>query len=317
MLSSYLNTRMNTLYPTWESGTLAMPDGQVETASFLTLGPVQWFWMDTRNQGGLTDSATTLTSAKLLFPQTGNTALNAVYTTGSGELVFDPTGSRALLLVDDQETLLQHLQKGGVWVVPILLFALFATITSILKAVSLLRLPVLLPALADRAEKAIADGKAAISVLQTQVSGNQAALLKVALNARSVEQRDESLYGCLLEQRNVLERWLGAIAITASVAPLLGLLGTVSGMIATFKLMTLFGAGDASSVSSGISEALVTTELGLVVAIPALLAHALLSRKVKSYFAQLENDAIHLSQLPVVPLVVPTVVPPPVPPGTP
>ena len=70
-------------------------------------------------------------------------------------------------------------------------------------------------------------------------------------------------------------------------------------MIATFKAMTLFGAGDASAVSGGIAEALITTELGLVVAIPALLAHALMSRRVKSYFAQLENDAVHLSQLPV------------------
>jgi biopolymer transport protein ExbB len=72
-------------------------------------------------------------------------------------------------------------------------------------------------------------------------------------------------------------------------------------MITTFRLMTLFGAGDPNAVSSGISEALVTTELGLVVAIPALLAHALLSRKVKAYFAQLENDAVNLSRLAVEP----------------
>ena len=90
------------------------------------------------------------------------------------------------------------------------------------------------------------------------------------------------MYATLLEQRNRLERWLGAIAITASVAPLLGLLGTVSGMIATFKAMSLFGAGDARAISEGIAEALITTELGLVVAIPALIAHALMSRRAKS-----------------------------------
>jgi biopolymer transport protein ExbB len=70
-------------------------------------------------------------------------------------------------------------------------------------------------------------------------------------------------------------------------------------MITTFKAMTLFGSGDASVVSAGIAEALITTEVGLVVAIPAVLAHALMSRKVKSYFAQLENDAVNLSQIPV------------------
>jgi biopolymer transport protein ExbB len=69
-------------------------------------------------------------------------------------------------------------------------------------------------------------------------------------------------------------------------------------MITTFKAMSLFGAGDASAVSGGVGEALINTELGLVVAIPALLAHALMSRKAKSYLAQLESDAVHLSRLP-------------------
>jgi biopolymer transport protein ExbB len=131
------------------------------------------------------------------------------------------------------------------------------------------------------------------------VRGPQAELLGIALQTQTREQRDDRLYAALLDQRNRLERWLGAIAMTASVAPLLGLLGTVSGMITTFKAMTLFGAGDPRVVSGGIAEALITTELGLVVAIPALLAHALMSRKVKSDFAQLENDAVQLSQLPI------------------
>jgi biopolymer transport protein ExbB len=135
--------------------------------------------------------------------------------------------------------------------------------------------------------------------LTEQVQGPQSELLRIALANGTREQRDDRLYAALLEQRNRLERWLGAIAMTAAVAPLLGLLGTVSGMITTFKAMTLFGSGDPSVVSGGIAEALITTELGLVVAIPALLAHALMSRKVKSYFAQLENDAVHLSQLPI------------------
>jgi biopolymer transport protein ExbB len=142
------------------------------------------------------------------------------------------------------------------------------------------------------------EGPGALESVIRKVRGPQQELLRIALTPQSVQQRDDRLYAALLEQRNTLERWLGAIAMTAAVSPLLGLLGTVSGMITTFKLMTLFGAGDASSVSAGISEALVTTELGLVVAIPALLAHALLSRKVKNYFSRLEGDAVHLSQLP-------------------
>ena len=66
-------------------------------------------------------------------------------------------------------------------------------------------------------------------------------------------------------------------------------------MIETFRMMTLFGSGDAEVVSGGISQALVTTELGLVVAIPALILNAVLSRKAKAYYSELENFAILLS----------------------
>jgi biopolymer transport protein ExbB len=203
------------------------------------------------------------------------------------------------MLAEDKETILEHLQKGGIWVIPILLFALFASITAVCKAISLFRMPPLFPALAERVDRAMKDNAAALKSIMGQVEGPQKELLQIALTPQTAEQRDDRLHAALLKQRNRLERWLGAIAMTASVSPLLGLLGTVSGMIATFKLMTLFGAGDASSVSSGISEALVTTEMGLVVAIPALLAHALMSRKVKNIYSQLESDAVLLSQLPV------------------
>ena len=82
------------------------------------------------------------------------------------------------------------------------------------------------------------------------------------------------------------------MAITAAAAPLLGLLGTVTGMIKTFNLITIFGTGDAKSLSSGISEALVTTELGLIVAIPALILHGVLSRMTKEKIAALEQTAL-------------------------
>jgi biopolymer transport protein ExbB len=85
---------------------------------------------------------------------------------------------------------------------------------------------------------------------------------------------------------------LAFIGTTAAVSPLLGLLGTVTGMITTFELITIFGTGDARNLSSGISEALVTTEFGLIVAIPALILHAILSRKANSLLGTMEQQAI-------------------------
>jgi len=297
-LAAYLREQEARLYPAWQQQSLVLADGQLAAGELLQLGPVQVFWLD--GQAGLARRQQDMVRSSLLFEGELLAGIDRLHASGNGHLTFDPTLSRALLLAEENETLLQHLQKGGVWAIPILLFALFATTIAACKAVSLWRLPTQEPALAERAEAALQEGKTAVAALLQRVQGQQWELLHIALRpGQTSSQRDDTLYAKLLEQRNALERWLGAIAMTAAVSPLLGLLGTVSGMIATFKLMTLFGAGDPSAVSSGISEALVTTELGLVVAIPALLAHALMSRRVKNYFSRLENDAVHLSQLPL------------------
>jgi len=109
------------------------------------------------------------------------------------------------------------------------------------------------------------------------------------------EQKDyleEVLYEKMLEARPNLERLLPVIALTAAAAPLLGLLGTVTGMINTFNMITIFGAGDPRTLSGGISEALITTEFGLIVAIPALLLHAFISRKVKGLLGSMEQTTV-------------------------
>ena len=120
-----------------------------------------------------------------------------------------------------------------------------------------------------------------------------------ALLVKGVEHCDEKrgtleeiLYEKLLALRPKLVRFLPFLALTAAAAPLLGLLGTVTGMIKTFNLITIFGTGDAKSLSSGISEALVTTELGLVVAIPALIIHGLLSRMARQKIGDMEQTAV-------------------------
>lgn len=297
LLREHVDAQHARLYPSWQPGRVVLPEGELADGDVLAVGPVAWFRRTEPQQSGLTRKDGDLTRVSLLFGGSAHAGLEDLHSSSAGVVTFDPTLSRALLLAEDDETLWEHLQRGGIWVIPIVLFALFASIAAVAKAVWLYRLPALVPALAERVRAALGSDTAR-EALTKQVQGPQSELLGIALANDTREQRDDRLYAALLAERNRLERWLGAIAMTASVAPLLGLLGTVSGMIATFKAMTLFGAGDPSVVSGGISEALITTELGLVVAIPALLAHALMSRKVKSYFAQLENDAVHLSQLP-------------------
>ncbi|HJR69756.1 MAG TPA: MotA/TolQ/ExbB proton channel family protein [Gammaproteobacteria bacterium] len=298
LLADHVDAQQARLYPAWQKGRVVLPEGEIAEGDVLTVGPVAWFRRAEPEQSGLMRRDGNLTRVSLFFSGSAHAGIEALHRGSAGVATFDPTLSRALLLAEDNENLWQHLQRGGIWVIPIVLFALFASGTAAAKAVWLYRLPAAVPALAERVQSALGRGDEEVRALTRQVSGPQAELLRVALANQTHDQREDRLYAALLEQRNRLERWLGAIAMTAAVAPLLGLLGTVSGMITTFKAMTLFGAGDARAVSGGIAEALITTELGLVVAIPALLAHALMSRRVKNYFAQLENDAVHLSQLP-------------------
>lgn len=98
----------------------------------------------------------------------------------------------------------------------------------------------------------------------------------------------------ILNESSNIDRFGNFILVIAAVAPLLGLLGTVTGMIATFDIITEFGTGDPKLLSGGISEALVTTMLGLVVAIPLLLLGNLLSGWAQNIKNSMEQSALHI-----------------------
>lgn len=307
-LSAYTKALGDMLYPQWQQRDVVSISGDVHSVPSITVGPMHWFWDESSSRGGVYSEDNGFLKSQLMLSGENSASLNELRLNGSGKLTFDPTLGRAMRLAVAQESLLQHVQKGGRWVVPILLFGLFATVIACFKAWQLFRLPELLPDLAQRLRRIVTESKThgeaelqsqQIAGLVQQAKGLQGSLLEIAASTAIGQHRDDKLFSELLQYRHTLESWLGAIAITAAVSPLLGLLGTVSGMIQTFKLMTLFGAGDPSAVSSGISEALVTTELGLIVAIPALLLHALLSRRVKTYYSQLETLGINLGQLDV------------------
>lgn len=98
----------------------------------------------------------------------------------------------------------------------------------------------------------------------------------------------------IVQKTSHLRRGLGTIKLLASVAPLLGLLGTVTGMIITFQSITLFGTGDPKLMAGGISQALVTTALGLVVAIPLVFLHNFLSTKANELISFFEEQSLGL-----------------------
>ncbi|EMR13778.1 motA/TolQ/ExbB proton channel family protein [Methylophaga lonarensis MPL] len=109
--------------------------------------------------------------------------------------------------------------------------------------------------------------------------------------AQDVETLSLKLDEAILRETPSIERGLVTLAILAAIAPMLGLLGTVSGMIETFQSITLFGTSDPKLMSGGISQALVTTELGLAVAIPLLLIHSALSSKSNRLIQILDEES--------------------------
>ncbi|PCJ42189.1 MAG: flagellar motor protein MotA [SAR86 cluster bacterium] len=290
-LNDFIVQQQSILYPGWQAQEIVMPNGELQLAEQLTLGPVSWFWQEQSQTGGFITQENGRNEVSLLFPNTENDAIGRLYSDQRGNIIFDPTLSRALRLAQEEESILDHFKKGGLWAFPILFFGIFALTIALGKSSQLWRLPPVIPNLSARLQRA----NHAYSL--EKVKGMQKELISIVQETTPGQIRDDHLFAKLMECKHRLEYWLGAIAITAAVSPLLGLLGTVSGMIEAFRLMTIFGAGDPAAVSSGISEALVTTELGLIVAIPSLVLHALLSRRVKSYYGQLENSAITLSQL--------------------
>jgi biopolymer transport protein ExbB len=215
--------------------------------------------------------------------------------TGKGTLPFDPTLGNARKIEETEEGLTEHILKGGPVMAPILLLALAALVVAVCKWVQVARVRTpsrrevegLIEALERR------DYAGASSRVEA-LRGPVGEMLRAGLEHlhEPKELVEEVMFERLLETRLRLQQWLSFVAMSASAAPLLGLLGTVTGMITTFKLITVFGSGDARTLSSGISEALITTEYGLIVAIPSLLLYAWLSRRVRGLVDGMEKIAV-------------------------
>ncbi|MAE36082.1 MAG: biopolymer transporter ExbB [Oceanospirillaceae bacterium] len=115
------------------------------------------------------------------------------------------------------------------------------------------------------------------------------------INSRHGRQiMKESIEEVASHEIHEMERYLNALGTIAAVAPLMGLLGTVIGMIKVFAEIMAQGTGQANLLAGGISEALITTAAGLVIAIPALICHRMLQRRVDEIVVYMEQEALKL-----------------------
>jgi biopolymer transport protein ExbB len=194
-----------------------------------------------------------------------------------------------------QKTILSVIESGGIiaWIIAGL--GLFALMLVILRTFFLNRASAstekLLSGVVTKIEAKDVDG--AIALAHQKSSSSSRVLLSALRNIdRDRDHIEDIVSESILHESGQLNRFGSLIIVIATVAPLLGLLGTVTGMITTFDIITEFGTGDPKLLSSGISIALVTTEVGLAVAIPALLFGNVLSGWAERIKDDMEKAAL-------------------------
>ncbi|MBI4666689.1 MAG: MotA/TolQ/ExbB proton channel family protein [Nitrospinae bacterium] len=111
------------------------------------------------------------------------------------------------------------------------------------------------------------------------------------------EHLKDKARNAFMDETAAVERHLGAISVIATLLPMLGLLGTVVGMIISFNSIALHGTGDPKVLANGISQALITTEAGLVASIPLIYLHQILSVRAESIIRKLDEFATHLTHI--------------------
>lgn len=194
-------------------------------------------------------------------------------------VVIDPTRGALMALLVQSPNLFERIQQGG-WIGLIIL-----AIGAIGLLIALQRF-ISLTMVGNQVAKQQKEEMASDS----NPLGRILAVYKDSL-ANDIETLTLKIDEAILREVPKIERGLITLAILAAIAPMLGLLGTVSGMIETFQSITLFGTGDPKLMSGGISQALVTTELGLAVAIPILLIHSFLSGKSNRIVQILDEES--------------------------
>ena len=201
------------------------------------------------------------------------------------EVFIDPTRGSLLTKLIDRDTWLERINAGGfVGYVIIIILVLGLTM-------GVLRFKFL-----DNESKSINKELETNNFSEDSILGKLNSIYS-KYSGNNPEDLESQLEDILAKATPPLEKNLSVIKLLAAVAPLLGLLGTVIGMIETFQAITLFGTGDPKLMAGGISQALVTTMLGLIAAVPLLFVHNILDSRSRAISQIYEEQAIGLLAL--------------------
>ncbi len=274
-------------------------DNQVVKGTFAFAGPETFFRAD---QGGAAGTARAREGAGYpvvyVLSSWKPAEAEALFQGRPGTVLADASAGKALRLRETKGTVWEHVRKGGVVAYAILAVGLASLLMIVQKIRDLTRMRVDSVPVVEEFLGLVAAGSAARA---QQALGSLRATTRELFTVGLRHLREpktileEHLVAVVLRQRLFYERWLPLLAVIATAAPLMGLLGTVTGLVRTFALITVFGTGNAGKLASGISEVLVATELGLMVAIPTLVAHGFLSHRIQKNLSLLERHALEFA----------------------
>ncbi|SOC56156.1 outer membrane transport energization protein ExbB [Chromohalobacter canadensis] len=261
---------------------IADAEGNVEQREAVRLGDFLAFSggkLLTRDTGNQADEAGLRVVSHT--PEDASDALQA-FQHGEGErVVLDPTQGNVLDALAQQPSLWERFQQGGAVGYVIVVLGIAGLLVALAQYAYLLLVSLRLRRQLRTPETLRDDNPLG------RVLGRFAALG----HDHAPEALEARLDEALLAEKPRLERGQPLVKLMAAVAPLLGLLGTVTGMIGTFQSITVFGTGDPQLMAGGISQALVTTVLGLITAVPLLFVHTALSSRSRELLGTLEGRA--------------------------
>jgi len=211
---------------------------------------------------------------------------------------LDLSGGVIMEQVSRSQDIHEWIRAGGILMYPLFMVGVAAMLLTLERLYSLGRISAETDKLMDCLRNMISKGdlKAGEELCEKNKKIPTFNVLKSGLQhaCSSKEILENAIEEAILKELPRLERFLTTLAMLAGIAPLLGLLGTVSGMIHTFEGITIFGTSDPRMMSGGISEALITTEVGLAVAIPIMIVHHFFDRRVEKIIADMEEKGTSL-----------------------
>lgn len=240
------------------------------------------------------DTAGVVSDDNVLYLEENAEIIKNFFAGKSDEIIADISNGAILDTAEKSRSISEEIVLGGIWMYPILFFGLISMLVCILKIFSFVFIRRAPKDTVKKISIALANGEIENAEKIASQSGYPYSnLLTELVKSHNLQSSllEEISYEHMLLVGEKLFGGLSVLSVTASVAPLFGLLGTVTGIIKTFADLSMGSSAQAQSISSGISEALITTEYGLIVAIPAFVVHAILSRRAKGILSDMEKLA--------------------------